>query len=99
VDRKYSFTGLQKIFDLQQKQVLMQEQKLQQLVALKERWEKVDSRQTTPTQQSKDSPEKELSKIIKGLLRPEPMSDSMPKELTQSEELKRKKKKKLRIRH
>ena len=99
VDRKYSFTGLQKIFDLQQKQVLMQEQKLQQLVALKERWEKVDSRQTTPTQQSEDSPEKELSKIIKGLLRPEPMSDSMPKELTQSEELKRKKKKKLRIRH
>ena len=101
VDRKFSYAALTKTLELQQKQLIIQRQKPEKAIAeklvtqnkniiaaassLSNSSEKSDG-------QTADALSKNLIKTLDTLLRPEQESDQLPYELTQNEELRRKRK-------
>jgi len=101
VDRKFSYAGLTKTFELQQKQLLIQRQKPEKTIdeKLAVKHKNIITAAASPSnssEKSKGEPAdaliKNLTKALDILLKPEHTPDQIPFELTQKEELRRKRK-------
>jgi hypothetical protein len=101
VDRKYSYAGLTKTLELQQKQVIALQQKPERIWSLNVKTQNQSTAAQTmpqPNDSGKtesslgDALSRTISKTLDHLLKPEHQSDQIPYELTQKEELRRKRK-------
>ncbi len=101
VDRKFSYTGLTKTLELQQKQILFQQKQPDKITLVnlkneknnsiihKDRFKKNTGENTISLHEQLT---KNLIKTFDNLLKPDNQSDQMPYELTQEEQLRRKRK-------
>ncbi|MEP6748324.1 MAG: relaxase/mobilization nuclease domain-containing protein [Bacteroidota bacterium] len=101
VDRNFSYAGLTKTLELQQKQILIQQKKPDKITVVNLKNEKkssviskdhLEKNTGENNRRLHDELTKNLTKTIDNLLNPDNQSDPMPYELTQKEELRKKRK-------